>query len=350
MAGGPASHVPQDGVAELVHRIPDARMTTIPVGHLVHAAAPEEFVREVAAFLDCVPDGVPDGMRDSAPDDVSDGELARRWLAAEGVTRTGEDEWTDGGSEDGRLTSNEVAHAFAGAAVRDDSLDVEGRIRLGFGLVDLLDAYRVTVEIGSAVQGAEDPRAARALWDGYRSRLEAPEVSEAVTYSLWVDWFEDRDTADTAFAEVLGKDVGQLRPGARSPCCAGPGAYWSAPGRCPGRSRCRSTGPPPWCRPCTTRSSGPSCSATTTCTGTSTRPGARPPRRGGTAAGHRALGRAAHRTGGRSPQPPRHPGGLGGGAGRGPGAVTRAGPPPGTRHPALGRSAAQPLTPAAGGP
>lgn len=80
-------------------------------------------MREVAAFLDDVPDGLPDGP----PDSVPDSELARRWLAAEGVTRTGEDEWTDGRSEDGRLTSNEVAHAFAEAAVRDDSLDVESR-------------------------------------------------------------------------------------------------------------------------------------------------------------------------------------------------------------------------------
>ncbi|MFD6969665.1 alpha/beta fold hydrolase [Streptomyces sp. NPDC059949] len=236
VAGGPTSHVPQDGVAELVRRIPDARMTTIPVGHLVHAAAPEEFVREVAAFLEGVPGGLPHGAPDSAPDDVPDSELARRWLAAEGVTRTGEDEWTDGGSEDGRLTSNEVAHAFAGAALRDESLDVEGRLRLGFGLVDLLNEYWVTSEIRSAVQDAEDPRAPRALWDGYRSRLEAPEVSEALTYSLWVDWFEDRDTAETAFAEVLGKDVGRLRPGAPEPLlrrarrvleCSGP-VPWQA--------------------------------------------------------------------------------------------------------------------------
>ncbi|MFD9521755.1 alpha/beta fold hydrolase [Streptomyces sp. NPDC059979] len=244
VVGGQAGHVPQDGVAELVRRIPDARMTTIPVGHLVHAAAPEAFVREVAAFLDGVPDGLPHGVPDSspeglphsAPDDVPDSELARRWLAAEGVTRTGEDEWTDGGSEDGRLTSNEVAHAFAGAALRDESLDVEGRLRLGFGLVDLLNEYWVTSEIRSAVQDAEDPRAPRALWDGYRSRLEAPEVSEALTYSLWVDWFEDHDTAGTAFAEVLGKDVGRLRPGAPEPLlrrarrvleCSGP-VPWQA--------------------------------------------------------------------------------------------------------------------------
>lgn len=102
--------------------------------------------------------------------------------------------------------------------------------------MDLLDAYWVTSQIGSVVQGSEDPRAARVLWDGYRSRLEAPEVSEAVTYSLWVDWFEDRDTAETAFAEVLGKDVGRLRPGAPEPLlrratrvleCSGP-VPWQA--------------------------------------------------------------------------------------------------------------------------
>lgn len=56
VAGGPTSHVPQAGIAELVRRIPGARTTTIPVGHLIHAAAPAEFTRAVAAFLDEAPD------------------------------------------------------------------------------------------------------------------------------------------------------------------------------------------------------------------------------------------------------------------------------------------------------
>ncbi|MFH8616593.1 alpha/beta fold hydrolase [Streptomyces sp. NPDC017979] len=51
IAGGPASHVPQDGIAELARRIPDGRMTTIPAGHLIHRAAPEEFTEAVSAFL-----------------------------------------------------------------------------------------------------------------------------------------------------------------------------------------------------------------------------------------------------------------------------------------------------------
>ncbi|MGW1260188.1 alpha/beta fold hydrolase [Streptomyces sp. NPDC002513] len=51
VAGGPRSHLPQDGVAELAHRIPDGQMVTIPVGHLIHRAAPEAFAEAVVAFL-----------------------------------------------------------------------------------------------------------------------------------------------------------------------------------------------------------------------------------------------------------------------------------------------------------
>ncbi|MFD8569307.1 alpha/beta fold hydrolase [Streptomyces sp. NPDC059639] len=51
VAGGPLSHVPQDGVAELARRIPGGRLLTLPVGHLIHRDAPEEFATEVCAFL-----------------------------------------------------------------------------------------------------------------------------------------------------------------------------------------------------------------------------------------------------------------------------------------------------------
>jgi hypothetical protein len=52
-----------------------------------------------------------------------------------------------------------------------------------------------------------------------------------VTYSLWVDWFEDRTTAATAFAAVLGDDVDRivtagspalLRRARRVLACSGP--------------------------------------------------------------------------------------------------------------------------------
>ncbi|MCX4807223.1 hypothetical protein OG594_37390 [Streptomyces sp. NBC_01214] len=218
LAGGPTSHVLQERLAALAGRIPDARLTTIPVGHLVHAAAPQEFVRAVVEFLDCPPDG----------------ESAELWLAERGVVRTGEDSWTDGESEGGRLTSSGVAHQWAAAAVGDDSLGTERRLRLGFGLVDLLDEYWVTVEIGFAVQGASDPDTACALWNGYRTRLAAPADCEAIVYSLWVDWFEDRDTAETAFTEVLGRDITQLWPDAPEPLLRR------------GRRVLEASGPVPW--------------------------------------------------------------------------------------------------------
>jgi pimeloyl-ACP methyl ester carboxylesterase len=52
LAGGPRSHVPQNGVAELARRIPCGRLVTIPVGHLIHHAAPKAFTEVVSAFLE----------------------------------------------------------------------------------------------------------------------------------------------------------------------------------------------------------------------------------------------------------------------------------------------------------
>ncbi|MFE6054040.1 alpha/beta fold hydrolase [Kitasatospora sp. NPDC056446] len=51
VAGGPASHIPQERVAELARLIPDCRLTTVEAGHLVHGARPEEFIAVVAPFL-----------------------------------------------------------------------------------------------------------------------------------------------------------------------------------------------------------------------------------------------------------------------------------------------------------
>ncbi|GAA0386194.1 alpha/beta hydrolase [Microbispora corallina] len=51
VAGGPDSHIPQDRLAEMGRRMPDARVVTIPAGHLVHENAPERFAETVVAFL-----------------------------------------------------------------------------------------------------------------------------------------------------------------------------------------------------------------------------------------------------------------------------------------------------------
>jgi hypothetical protein len=144
-------------------------------------------------------------------------EAARRWLAEDGVLEVGPDQWTDGETPGKRLTTEEVAHEWAGVVFIDDRLDPAGQTRLAFGMLDLLDHYWVTCEIRMAHQGTDSPLPPEVLWDCHRQRLEAPEVSEALTYSLWVDWFEDPRTSATAFGEVLGRDVGRLTTEAADP-------------------------------------------------------------------------------------------------------------------------------------
>jgi pimeloyl-ACP methyl ester carboxylesterase len=61
IAGGPSSLLSQDALAEMAALIPDARLVTIPGGHLVHEQCLDEFVAEVRAFLAARPTKVHDG-------------------------------------------------------------------------------------------------------------------------------------------------------------------------------------------------------------------------------------------------------------------------------------------------
>jgi len=51
LAGGPESHVPQAGIAELARRVPGGQTVTIEAGHLIHQAEPARFVSAVQAFM-----------------------------------------------------------------------------------------------------------------------------------------------------------------------------------------------------------------------------------------------------------------------------------------------------------
>lgn len=51
IGGGPASHVPQDLLAEVAESIPDCVLITIPAGHEIHRARPEEFAEAVLGWL-----------------------------------------------------------------------------------------------------------------------------------------------------------------------------------------------------------------------------------------------------------------------------------------------------------
>ncbi|MFB7406888.1 hypothetical protein ACFCZ2_06850 [Streptomyces sp. NPDC056202] len=135
-------------------------------------------------------------------------QTARRWLADQGVSQV-RGGWVSDEEPDVLLTANQVAHSWAGDVFAED-VDAADQVRLAFGLLDLLDEYWVTCEIRFANEGAEGPLPADVLWDGYRQRLEADRDAEAVTYSLWVDWFEDHVTSASAFAEVLGTDIDRV--------------------------------------------------------------------------------------------------------------------------------------------
>ncbi|MGW5352904.1 alpha/beta fold hydrolase [Streptomyces sp. NPDC004031] len=51
VAGGERSPIPQDLLADVAARIPGARLTTIPVGHMIHDYAPTDFLAVTRAFL-----------------------------------------------------------------------------------------------------------------------------------------------------------------------------------------------------------------------------------------------------------------------------------------------------------
>lgn len=51
VGGGPGSPIPQEQVAAVAARLPDARLVTVDAGHLVHETRPEEFLAVVEPFL-----------------------------------------------------------------------------------------------------------------------------------------------------------------------------------------------------------------------------------------------------------------------------------------------------------
>lgn len=169
-----------------------------------------------------------------------DAERARRWLAEAGVTQVSSDAWRQDDSPAVVLTPNEVAHTWTSVALEDPALEANARLRTAFGLLDLLGEYWVTMEMLLALADKHNPLPVQAFWDACRLRLEAVAEPEALLYSLWVDWFEDRDTAATAFAEVLGNDLASL-PAQEDP---------AGPARGPLLRRARrvleASGPVPW--------------------------------------------------------------------------------------------------------
>ncbi|WP_412817529.1 hypothetical protein [Micromonospora sp. MS34] len=68
MAGGPASHLPQDRLAAPAARIPAARLVTVDAGHAIPATRPADLSAAVRDFLPTTDrPGDPPGWRPATP-------------------------------------------------------------------------------------------------------------------------------------------------------------------------------------------------------------------------------------------------------------------------------------------
>ncbi|WP_232666787.1 hypothetical protein [Pseudonocardia sp. TRM90224] len=149
---------------------------------------------------------------------MNDADEARRWLDARGVTAKGTSWWELLPSgESVERTANHVAHEWTSPLLNDTGLEPRRRLQLALGLIDLLGEYAVSMYIRLDLAGSAEPELMQALWAGYRTRLEREASADVVTYSLWVDWFEDRSTSAIAFSELLGNDAGALGASTEAP-------------------------------------------------------------------------------------------------------------------------------------
>ncbi len=113
------------------------------------------------------------------------------------------------------MTTDDIADTYGFLVFDDEGIGPADRVRVALGLMDLVGSHiLVHRPIHTAHLGPAGPLPIEVLWDGYRRRLEAEPEPEAVIASLWLDWFEHWQTADAAFAGVLGRDVGRIRTGA----------------------------------------------------------------------------------------------------------------------------------------
>lgn len=136
---------------------------------------------------------------------------AEQWLASVGIVPEGPGSWTDPEEPGATLNSVDLAHDWIDQMFDDKQLTARERIRLGYGFVDLLNAYWVAVQLRWFIQRQTNPELTEWFWAAYRSRLAEPEASHALTYCMSVDWLEDRNTAASAFEALLADDLERLK-------------------------------------------------------------------------------------------------------------------------------------------
>ena len=103
------------------------------------------------------------------------------------------------------LSSNDLIHEVLDEALDDPLIPALDRLHLGFGMLDHFDDYAAAMYLRWQFHGSNPAHADKIdlVWSFCREMLERERQSSAVEYWLWVDWFEDRDTSDQAFGEVI---------------------------------------------------------------------------------------------------------------------------------------------------
>ena len=139
----------------------------------------------------------------------TDAEIARAWLAENGVLQTGLDAWIYD-DEPGRVVAkDDIALNCSSWIFEDEELDEPGKIQVALGMVDLIDEPWTLEELHFpyCLRGTVPPPE---LWAGLRDRLEAESVSNVIEDSIWHTWFECRATSDRAYRALVGDDLAGL--------------------------------------------------------------------------------------------------------------------------------------------
>ena len=126
--------------------------------------------------------------------------------ACEWAWRTGARTGRCGGARSFPGSLETVPHEFTDAWWHGDA-SLSERLEMGLALYREMPCYANTVPF-HGFYGEFSGRDKGRLWDAYRAALEDPDdrMADPVSYSLWVDFFEDAETVEQAWQETTRRD------------------------------------------------------------------------------------------------------------------------------------------------
>ena len=88
---------------------------------------------------------------------------------------------------------------------QDKSLDVDQKLDLTLQLFDQNPEYGVTLQLSMNFNKMSSYGKGQ-MWDHYKNHLKGEQTlqREQIEYSLWVDFFEDSETVNEAWGNLIG--------------------------------------------------------------------------------------------------------------------------------------------------